>query len=383
VRQQRGYRKLFIKFLMVFLGVYVVINSGSESLSHNEPDSPLDQDREEWILKKIATGEVADLNSNDFPGYPNRMLEGRFLERLLTSDTINVHRKGIRIANGIVTDSIDLELAIFPHEVRLTSFHFQNRVNFREAVFLKGVSFTESTFDKAADFSRITVEHSAVMDNARFNESVDFAFSVIKGNFEARSTRFVSKKDDDKVNMSEAVGCNADHPKSLTNVDTSFYGIEVGGHALYNQSVFVGPVFFVFANIGGNLTLSGSRFLNSDQQTLFNGIKIDGSVRILNAHFEGPVDFTLADIALNLNAQNAQFDGDGLSVNFDSVKIGETAFFEGTCFTNQISLDNMMYHNISAGDQDEEASLKRLLELLARSVYGPNVYATLEEFFRK
>ena len=86
------------------------------------------------------------------------MLSADFLVDLLTGSTedAEVHHKGVRIANGVVAERLDLELAEISHETRLTGFRFEGDVDLSRSVFLKGISFAGSSF-RSANFSAMKV----------------------------------------------------------------------------------------------------------------------------------------------------------------------------------------------------------------------------------
>ena len=74
---------------------------------------------EQWILKHVASDKIIDL-LEQFPDEPDRVLSAGFLQELLANSAeVEVHRRGVQIANAIITEPINLEQAEIPYETQL------------------------------------------------------------------------------------------------------------------------------------------------------------------------------------------------------------------------------------------------------------------------
>jgi hypothetical protein len=93
--------------------------------------------QEQYVLRQVAKGEIADLKQEFGEAEEERRLRARFLEELLTGELkgVNVHRRGIRIAHGVVAEALDLENAEIAPIVSLDTCLFQEEANFRDARF--------------------------------------------------------------------------------------------------------------------------------------------------------------------------------------------------------------------------------------------------------
>ena len=73
--------------------------------------------QEQFVLRQVAAGEIADLKQEFGEAEEDRRLRARFLEELLTGELtgVKIHRRGVWIRHAVVEEPLDLENA----EVRL------------------------------------------------------------------------------------------------------------------------------------------------------------------------------------------------------------------------------------------------------------------------
>ena len=321
----------------------------------------------------------------------------------------------VKVGGSVIFGTIDDGGSILGKTV------FSKPVEFENAEINRDFEAVGTRFVQRANFSGMKVGGSAFFKDAVFAGAADFAGANIGGDFQATRADFTDSQEG--ANLAD---------------------IKVGKTASFFQAVFWGPVGFASADITLDLNANAARFTNGSAEANFGSMKVGGSAVFFDAMFEGPVDFTNAHVG-SFNADGARF-ADRKTANFSgmtsdiaffrgaaflgtaefsgmtsdnaffrgAVFLGTAdfnevevtrAYFNGTTFVQEVSmidsdfqtirlrdvfwprppipirLNGMTYRNIHAGD--DEDSWKDLLELLSRSVYHPNPYANLEEFFRK
>ena len=137
------------------LATFAILITTGMALAATQVRSDCKPDVERWVLENVAAGTTADLS---LCPESDRVLRADFLVDLLTDslEDVEVHYRGVRIANGVVAERLDLELAEISHEIRLTGFRFEGDVDLSRSVFLKGVSFAGSSF-RSASFTEMKV----------------------------------------------------------------------------------------------------------------------------------------------------------------------------------------------------------------------------------
>ncbi len=129
---------------------------------------------------------------------------------------------------------------------------------------------------------------------------------------------------------------------SLKKVEFSgpvnFYRLKVAVDAFFGETVFADQTNFGGADIGGTLTLSGTRFLNSKQEANFNGLNVAQSLALKQAVFAGPVDFTGARVGGEFNAARARFESPTAKANFNGIKVSQHASFVSAAFAGPVDL---------------------------------------------
>jgi hypothetical protein len=327
-------------------------------------------DQEKWVLEQVKLGEIADLKKQFGADEANRLLRAKFIEELLMDgfQGFTPHRRGIKIAHGIIAEPLDLEnaevghivaflgcifkqavnleVSIFTRHLILNGTEFQGPVNFigadikglfkaecaqfqghgREIIVnLNGmkvgqsVVFDGAVFQGPVDFGVIKVGHNACFDNVIFQGLVDFRGADCCGQFLARGARFEGQGEENKV---------------------SFGTIMVGQSAFFNSTLFNGPVDFRGADIRGQIVAEGAQFKGQGKENIviFNGIKVGLSAFFNNAEFQGPVDFRGGEVDGEFWATGTHFGGQGEDnqAKFNGLKVGKHAFLDGVVFLTPV-----------------------------------------------
>ena len=176
--------------------------------------------QEQFVLRQVAAGEIADLKQEFGEAEEDHRLRARFLEELLTGDLIEVriHRRGILITNAIVEDALNLENIEVSGALELNSCVFMALVNFRDAWFKKHLLLNGAIFLDMVDFSRLRVESSFYCQNAGFVGPVSFKGAVIAGRLLADGAKFLS-----------------------ADKEADFYDLKVGRSAIFDGAAISRP----------------------------------------------------------------------------------------------------------------------------------------------
>ena len=143
---------------------------------------------------------------------------------------------------------------------------FQKLVTFKETRVANRVLGTEAYFGHMANFEEMKA-HRIVLDKTTFTDFVSFRHLHTEFDFWVRDARF--------LNRTNSVG---------------FSFMEVGGSAIFHDSVFLGPVDLVGMTIRQSLHLVGAKFLNTDQPVELRSSRIGQSLMIQRAIFNSSVD---------------------------------------------------------------------------------------------
>jgi hypothetical protein len=174
--------------------------------------------------------------------------------------------------------------------------------------------------------------------------------------------------------------------------------MKVGGDAIFDASVFEGPVYFTRAEIAGQFQATKAQF-----KDFFSPIKVGGDAILDASVFEGPAYFTGAEIAGDFKMKEAKFRGEHNAADFESMKVAGRAIFDRATFEGSVNVNfadfgslffsdaswrevaagQLHYKYISAAREGENEfdAHKRLLKVVKSSPYVPSVYSSLEDFF--
>ena len=114
---------------------------------------------------------------------------------------------------------------------------------------------------------------------------------------------------------------------------------EVGQVGSFKDAVFMGPVVFVAAMIGGEFNIKAAQFLSEEYIADFNSLKVVQNAHFSDAIFMGPVGFVTADINGECNFDGAQFLSENFPANFSGLKVGGEIYFSQTNFKGPVSFD--------------------------------------------
>lgn len=282
----------------------------------NLSDGSILSRQEQFVLRQVAKGEIADLKEEFGETEEERRLRARFLEELLTGELpgVKVHRRGVLIENAVVEEPLDLENAEVDVDVALDKFIFKASVSFRDGSFKNHLFLSGAHFSKGADFIRIKVAGSIFCRNALFSGPVNFAAATINGQFAAGGAKFLAK--DQKA---------------------IFNSLKVGQSANFTSAEFHGPLDFGGADIKGQFVAQEGKFLSEKHEATFNGIQVGLSAHFDRAEFHGMVDFLGAKIGRQFVAHGAKFLAQNHKVNFHRMRVGQDAFFRGCDFHGVVS----------------------------------------------
>ncbi len=267
--------------------------------------------QEQFVLRQVANGEIADLKQEFGEAEADRRLRARFLEELLTGELkgVEVHRRGVRIKYAFIDEAVDLENAEVGNDVWLYNSILTGSVSFRAAYFKNDLILKGSLFFKEADFQRLKVAGAIFCDNTVFLGSVDFSGATITGQFTAERSKFLSE-----------------------NHNAIFNGMQVGLDARFDGAEIHGIADFGGVDIRGEFGALGAKFLDKDREVNFNDMRVGRNARFDGAEFRGAADFVGADIIGQLGANDAKFLAEDQTINFSSMRVGQSAYFEGTEF---------------------------------------------------
>jgi hypothetical protein len=292
--------------------------------------------QEQFVLRQVAAGEIADLKQEFGEAEEDRRLRARFLEELLTGElkVVRVHRRGVRIKNAVVEELMDLQNAQVGDSVELDTCIFKESVSFRDAI-LEYLDLSCSHFLKAADFHRINVGSTFFCRNTIFEGMVNIASASIDGQLAAEGAKFLAKTD-----------------------EVIFNGLKVDKHAFFDGAEFHGPIDCGSAEIRGQLTAEDAKFFSDKYTANFNAIHCN-YVSFKGAEFHGPVDFVAAEIKGQFVALAAKFLDPNHKISFTGMQVGQDAFFQGCEFHGLVSFILIKI----AGDLHLEPLLKTGVEM--------------------
>ena len=281
---------------------------------------------EQWVLGRIAAGEEADLNDHDlkiqFPDEADRVLSSDLFKKLLEDPSTPIPRNGIRIRNAVVNDPLDFGYIEVKHVVSLENCRFEDDLNFSESHFTHNLSFIGSTFISSVHLFGAQIDETLFVGNAIFENSTDFSYANLAGNFRVIGAHFNGKEQ--KANFNHMV---------------------VGGDVILRGASFAGPVDFSFADIGNSFAADGAQFnyrgdlLDGNGEQIvnhFDSMKVGTTLFLRNATFEGPLDFRYTEAGTNFTASAAHFNYAEGFAYFGEMTVGDFIFLNRTTFAGPV-----------------------------------------------
>ncbi|MCL4501200.1 MAG: pentapeptide repeat-containing protein, partial [Deltaproteobacteria bacterium] len=162
--------------------------------------------QEQYVLRQVAAGEIADLKKAFGEAEADRRLRGRFLEELLSGELpgIKISPQGIVINNAIVEGPINLPGVEINFPIELNDCIFREPVEFRDARFANNLSLAGSHFLQRADFDRIKVAVNLFCMKAVFFDVANFGGAGIARQLSAIGAKFLCE--DHRANFNHLVG---------------------------------------------------------------------------------------------------------------------------------------------------------------------------------
>ena len=285
-----------------------------------------------WFMKEARFGGIEVKSRVCFQ---NAFFDGAmdFLKAKIGGDLIASKSKFNKSEHQVSFRNI--QIGGFAHFIDVI---FKGPADFGAMIVVKGLSFRNAVFENRMsmsltkiggqlivngaqfmgeypiEFNGIQVELGAGFDNTVFKGPVSFANSKIKYILQGNDIRF------------EGV----DH---LVN----FFNIEVATHLVMKRALFMGPVSFKRATIGGNFEVSEAHFKDLEKGAMFQGTKVGQSVYFRDkVTFCGPVDFGHMEIKGNMEMPQAQFKR---QAKFNDIKVGRLFLLDGGIFEGHASFN--------------------------------------------
>jgi len=285
---------------------------------------------------------------------------------------------------------------------------FAKDCNFEGAIIGKAFVMAKAHLSGSANFKSLKVGTSAYIGWSVFGDQVDFSFGETANDF------------------------NAEHAVFQSTNRAKFYGVKIGGQAIFDEVLFGGAVDFGDAMVEKNMEAFGARFTNPDTEASFFGMKVAGSAFFTNTVFAGPVNFILGQISGNFEVEGSSFNNESsvsrlteittlrplhFNADFGSLKVGGFAVFANADFTgtvsfrnaefqnlhlenvdfghgtNSVQMEGLMYRHIRAvaprhtnhlARIEQHASWENLKDILVNNVnFSADAYERVEEYFRR
>ena len=276
--------------------------------------SPLTR-QEQYVLRQVAAGEIADLKQEFGEAEADRRLRARFLAELLNHELPGgrYHHHGINLKNAVIEEPLNLPGSEIDFYVGLVDCTFRESVGFRDAHFSNSFSLVGSHFLQRADFDRIKVAVNVFCMNTVFSGPANFGGATIAREFSAKGAKFLCK-----------------------NHRANFNHLKGGQSVHFNGAEFQGPVDFEAAEIRGQFVMSGVKFLSEIDLADFSNMQIGQDMHLDEAEFRGPADFGNIEIRGQFVADGTKF----LSkhkIGFRWMSVGHDVFFQGCDFHGLVS----------------------------------------------
>ena len=332
---------------------------------------------EKWIIKQIANGDEAHLEQA-FPKHEDRKLSGSFIQKLLTNKVpgVNVGRRGIHIYDAVISDPIDLRDEEIPYTFSLSNCTFESDVTFRNAHIKGDINADNSRFKRVADFEDIQSEGDAFFRNVDFEGAVTFFGAQVSRHFDLDDSDFTARSTIAEFENVH-VGMNAFFRKVVFAGPVDFQSMYVEKNALFNEVIFDSDVNFFIAEIKKDFVAVGAQFKSTIHDANFFGLKVGGNAIFNNAIFAGGFTLVKADVGGNLEFENAKALNPERTKSLSGLK-ADNILFDGAQFAPPYWLNSMSYRLISYNMQDDA-----LLSFVGNSGYKSDVYSTLESHYQK
>ena len=368
-RRSVSFLLMIIMCTLTFINIALAINYGG----------PIDleyklNDEEKLILQQVSDGKAAEMY-NKKSGIKSE-IPARFLEALLTGEFkgLNIHRHGVIIQNARILippgGKLDLKLAKVSFEVKFINCDFVGKVDFEDSQFDNNLWMEKCHFLEEANFIKMIVKKSAYFREAVFFKSADFSSGKIGISMNMESTTFFSMANFTNITIQENAyfgehavflgpvafyranvggildfGSEDEGPTFMKGLDEEdgFKDLRVGSHLALRGAIVIGPAKFDRADIKGDLKFAKNVFLKSSNYASFPGVKVGHIADFEDTVFQGPVDFDGVEVGLELKAKKAKFAYQGevttnkLWLTAGGLKVGTIAGFEEAEFEGPVN----------------------------------------------
>lgn len=216
---------------------------------------------EQWVMGKIANGEVADLRKK-FKSVNQRTISAEHLRQLIARPK-PLHPNGVRIIGAVVTDPLVLNYVTVSINVALKKCQFLETVSLHRARFERELNLSSSEFQRT-DFRSITVKGDLLMESAVFHQGIRLSRATILGYVDADKCRLGTP----------------DHGATL-------YGAHIGRSLFLADAVSFSLLNLRSAKVEGDVDLTRTK-LHEDVD--FRHLRVNGVFYLHRTQFEGGAD---------------------------------------------------------------------------------------------
>ena len=203
-------------------------------------------------------------------------------------------------------------------------------VDFNTASVGGNANFGNTTFGGSLDFKGFRLVGQLDFTNARFMNSkseVSFNSATILGGAIFDGSEFMAAPDFLGTEFGRRLQCCG--AKFASQAEATFQRCRVNGDAIFEDSMFVGPVDFSAIQIKGDLSLRNSVFKNGGK---FGSMLVEGNAFYQDAKFHGKSVLSSAQILENLVCERIQFFGETADLLLLALRVTGSVLYKGAIF---------------------------------------------------
>jgi hypothetical protein len=218
---------------------------------------------EQWILKQVSQGEVADLALYT-PNEQERVIRAEFIRQILKTTSVeNILLNGITVKNARVIGDLYLQHAEINFPVSFEGFKFDGNVSFCRDHFRSTFSIVKSVFEYGVNFCSAKGDDSILLIDNEFKASADFSGLEVNGNLGLQKTSFACSAQFGGSKIHGSLFLD-DAVFSASSQTISFEGIHVDNTIFLNRAKFSGSASFYGAYVGSHFVADDAQFENLD-----------------------------------------------------------------------------------------------------------------------
>ena len=244
-----------------------------------------------------------------------------FLRAILTSDRLRsvIPREGVRIRGAFFETDVDVRDAVLAHVFEISDSRFAGKVMLNRLQTPTSISFDASTFEGELWLDSARIGGNLNMTNGRFSQGVmlkrvriDGDIGMSRSHVEGKlnmngaavgGSLFMNDGTFNTVNLTSArVDGQVQMGGGTFDGRVTMGAMITGGHLLMNSEAEFGEVVLRGARIGGQLSLSRSRFrepLDGQSMTIEQDLQMEGTI------FERAVDLPFIDVGGSVDVSEA------------------------------------------------------------------------------